>query len=164
MGSKKRRTKLGDLLALVAFGLITYALLAEKLGLVFLSSLWIFVVFVWVGFLMPTWCDYEVGGRGCMLKANGKLRGCHYHARLKRDAAFAVLRCRNPGQIFRLMWSTGAPLPGRRVGTGAPDPTVPGSGGRRSAPPSRRSSYDASMWFLTAVSAVAAVVALFLPK
>ena len=70
---------------------------------------------------------------------------------------------RNPGMLFRVMWVRhDVPSSSRRIGRSSAraaadsSPTEP-------AASTKRGAYDLSMWFLTAVSAIAAVVAL-LPK
>jgi len=150
-------------LFLLIAGAIGYALFAEKFGVIFVVCAWIFVFMIWMMFLMDTYCDYDLGDRGCSRQVYGKLRGCWQHARLKRDAVWAALGRHNPGTLFRLTWSNGAPEAGRRVGD--PDSsTARRDGGGEGRQPSQQGFYGLSMWGMTAVSAAATVVALFLPK
>jgi len=149
-------------------GVIGYALFREKFGTFFVVSAWIFVLMVWLMFFMDTYCDYDLGDRGCSREVYGKLRGCWQHARRKRDAVWAAFGRHNPGTLIRLTWSNRTPEPGRRIDERAGGPRV-----RRPEPdeverqPSKAAEqqglYGLSMWVFTAVSAVAAVVALFMP-
>ncbi|MDN5854758.1 MAG: hypothetical protein L0K86_18290 [Actinomycetia bacterium] len=151
------------LVGFAVFMLISYALLSERFGLIFLVPAWIFVVLMWVGFSMHTTCGYEtLQGSPCRRPARGKLQGCRAaHRQLKRDAMWASIGPWNPGLMLRVMWARQGATGGRRLRSRSPQP------GRRSEDPPasrRRGSYDMSMWFLTAISAVAAVIALFMPK
>jgi hypothetical protein len=145
---------------------IGYALLAEKFGVIFVVCAWIFVFMIWMMFLMDTYCDYDLGDRGCSRPVYGKLRGCWQHARLKRDAVWAALGRHNPGTLIRLTWSNRAPEPGRRVGDRAGSSRLPRAepgAAQPSEAAAQQGFYGLSMWAFTAVSAVAAVAALFWP-
>jgi hypothetical protein len=160
-----RRKKSNDLFALVIGGAIAYVIFAGRFGVIFVACAWIFAFMIWMMFFMNTYCDYDLGHRGCIRQVYGKLRGCHDHARLKRDAIWAALGRRNPGSIFRLTWSNRTADPGRRTPGGAPQPGPPRrDDDARPEVVARQGAYNASMWVFTAVSAVAAVAALFLPK
>lgn len=117
MGKKEHRGKLGDLIALVIIGGVGYLFLEPTYGKVFIVAAWIFMLSVWVLFFMPTYCDYDVGGRGCSREVYGKFRGCWQHKRLKRDAVWAAFGRRNPGMAVRLTWGDSLPRLGRRVGS-----------------------------------------------
>lgn len=97
-----RRRKSSDLLFLIIAGAIAYAFFAAKLGVIFVVCAWLVVFMIWVMFFMPTYCDYDLGHRGCSKEVYGKLRGCRFHARLKRDAVWAALGQHNPGTMIRL--------------------------------------------------------------
>lgn len=101
---------------------------------------------------MPTWCDYDVGGRGCTRPVYGKVRGCFQHARLKRDAVWAALGKRNPGMVVRLTWGNSRPQAGRLVGADAV----------MSERTAQQGAYNLSMWVFAAASAVTGVITLFL--
>lgn len=122
------------------------------------QATWILLAFAvlmfWISFLMPTYCDYITQrGSPCTRQVRGKLRGCRTHGRLKRDALFAALRLRNPGQLIRTLWSS----PGEVI-----VPARTGSDARpASAQPSKQGAYDGVMLAFTGVSAIAAVLALF---
>lgn len=165
----RRRGKLNDLLFLLITGVIGYALFHERFGTIFVVCAWIFVFMLWLMFFMDTYCDYDLGDRGCSRQVYGKLRGCWQHARLKRDAVWTAFGRTNPGALIRLTWSNRTPEPGRRVGerAGGPRGSRPDEGDGERQPSeaaAQQGFYGLSMWVLTAVSAVAAVVALFLPK
>ena len=165
-----RRRKSNDLMILLIIGVVGYAVSAPKLGVIFVVCAWIFVFMIWMMFLMNTYCDYDVGGRGCSRPVYGKIRGCWQHARLKRDAVWAAFGRHNPGTLTRLTWSNRTPEPGRRVGDRAGGPPAlqdklsGAAGPQPSEAAAQQGFYGLSMWVLTAVSAVAAVVTLFLPK
>ncbi|MEU4196813.1 hypothetical protein AB0E69_33260 [Kribbella sp. NPDC026611] len=113
------------------------------------------VLLFWVSFLMPTKCDYMTERRKpCDRGVRGKLRGCHDHARWKRDAMFASLGTSNPGRRFRVMWA-------------APDSsTRPQAVRSHPAPASesnaRRGMYDLVMLVATVGGTVVGVVTLLL--
>lgn len=162
-----RRRKRDDLATLAVAGVVSYVLLVPTLGVAFVVLLEVSALMLWVMFGIPTWCDYDVDGRGCTRPVYGKLNGCWQHARLKRDAMWAAIGRRNPGMAFRLTWMTDHARPSRRVG-GAPsqkqDKRVDRNGDPISDKAAKQGAYNVSMWVFTAISAVAAVAALFLPK
>jgi len=131
--------------------IVRHLYLSPFWGTVAVGAGWIFVVIIWVLVIMPTWCDYDVGGRSCTRQVYGKVRGCYQHSRLKRDAMWAAWGKRNPGMAVRLTWGNRYPEPGRLVGA-----TV------LSDKAAQQGAYNVSMWIFAAVSAVAAVLALFL--
>ncbi|MGH3886702.1 MAG: hypothetical protein ACRDSZ_09050 [Pseudonocardiaceae bacterium] len=131
---------------------VQYFLFPGTLATVFVVAAWIFVGMIWVLLFMPTYCDYDVGGRGCTREVYGKVRGCFQHRRLKRDAIWAAMGKRNPGLAFRLTWGNSRPQPGHRLG---PDPGM-------SDRAAQQGVYNASMWAFAAVSALAGVVTLLL--
>lgn len=152
----KKRSNQRDLATLTVAAGVSYIVFREYPGLWFLVPLWIAVVMIWILFRMHTWCDYDLGPRNCTLQANGKLGGCRFHKRLKRDAAWAAVGMRNPGLAFRITWMNSSQRSGHRVGGG------PGfdndDGASRSEQVARQGAYNATMWIFTAVSAVAAIV------
>lgn len=82
----QRPTKLHHAPWLLGIGLVGYFWLVPAYGL-FVYVLLAFCVFMlWFLFLMPTRCDFEVDGRGCRRRVNGKVNGCYDHGRDKRDA------------------------------------------------------------------------------
>lgn len=89
----------------------------------------------------------------CDRGVRGKARGCWTHGRWKRDAMFAAMGGRNPGQRFRMVWS--APAPSARSSRSRPV----GDAESREANASQ-GAYNLVMLIATLVSAVAAVVAL----
>lgn len=153
---KPARRKLVHLLWLLGLAGVGYVVrtlyFPTILGTAFVALTWIFVFIIWLLLLMPTWCDYDVGGRGCTRQVYGKVRGCWQHARLKRDAMWAAMKRRNPGMAFRLTWGDHRPQPGHQVGgdLGMSDSAA------------RQGAYNASMWLFAAASAAAAVITLFL--
>lgn len=116
MSKQERRGKLGDLIGLVIVGGAGYLFLEPTYGKIFVVAAWIFVFTVWLLAFMPTYCDYDIGPRGCSREVYGKFRGCWQHRRLKRDAVWAAFGRRNPGMAIRLTWGDRIPRPGRRVG------------------------------------------------
>ncbi|MGH3908022.1 MAG: hypothetical protein ACRDTE_28160 [Pseudonocardiaceae bacterium] len=154
--AKPARRKSVHLLWLLVLAGVGYAArtlyFPTTLGTVFVVLAWIFVFTIWLMFLMPTLCDYDVGDRGCIRQVYGKLRGCFQHARLKRDAMWAAMKLRNPGMAFRLTWGDRRPQPGHQIGGNL--------GMSESA--ARQGAYNASMWLFAAASAVAALITLFL--
>lgn len=163
---KRRHPNVSFLAGFAAFVLITYALLRDRFGLTFLIPAWTFVLLVWVGLFMSTSCGCEtLRGHPCTKRARGKLGSCGIgnHGQKKRDAMWASVGLRNPGMAFRYMWvRQDVSASGRRVGRSSARADA-GHSGPESTASAKRGAYDLSMWFLTAVSAVAAVVAL-LPK
>lgn len=153
--SRRKSVHFLYLLGLAGAGYVVRNLyLSPFWGTVAVVTGWIFVVVVWVLVLMPTYCDYDVGARGCTREVYGKFRGCWQHRRLKRDAVWAAFGRRNPGMAVRLTWGDDRPQSGRRVGTNT----------GMSDMAAQQGVYNASMWIFAAVSAVAAVIALFLSK
>ena len=163
--AKVSRSMLRHLCWLAVIEAIGYAVLVNHYGsgvrgigaFVLLGGV---VLLVWMLFVMPTLCDFEVRGRGCRRPVSGKAVGCHNHGRVKRDAMFAALRMRNPGIAFRVMWLDGA-QGGRVLGQGAP-----GSTGRSAGADHNRSQafFNLASLFVAVVGAVAGVLALFVPK
>lgn len=97
---------------------------------------------------MSTKCDTILrtnSTRLCTRNVRGKLRGCkQWHSVDKRDAVFAtLLRMRNPGLMFRMMWA-------------APQ-TVPGVSSLSDTVGGRKATYDVSMLLLTLIGAVTGV-------
>jgi len=163
--SRSRRKKSHDLTYLIIGGVAAYAVLVARLGAIFVVALWIVVLMIWVMFFMDTYCDYDLGTRGCSRRVYGKLRGCGQHDRLKRDAVWTVLRTRNPGTRFRLTWGK-RDEPGRRLGRAllATEPGITEHDNSRSAATGSQGVYGLTMWIFTAVSAGAAVLAVVLQK
>jgi hypothetical protein len=155
MGRRKRSTKTGDLTVLLAAGAVFYYAYHQALSWFTMALIMLTVLTGWVSFVMPTHCDYQTQrGKPCDRNVRGKLRGCHDHSRWKRDALFSAVRLRNPGLLFRVMWSA----PGTVAG-GLP---TPASGvGQAQTAPSKQSASDVAMLTLTVVSTVATVIALF---
>lgn len=149
MATRGRRTKAGDLIAMVAVGVVVYVVFGDRVpglawGLIAVSA-----VLVWITLFLPTYCDVETNRRqGCSRPAYGKLRACQTHAREKRDAVFRLFNLKNPGLFFRVMWSSVA------------HPSRLGDGERARAT-SQRAAYEVVMLFAALVSAGAAVLALF---
>lgn len=162
-----RRRKRDDLLTLIVVGGIGYVALQPRYGTFLVVMLGLVVLVAWVLFAMPTWCDYDVGGRGCTNPAYGKFNGCWRHSRLKRDAMWAAVGRRNPGMAFRLMWTNSNPQPGRRVGPRA-DAQMPPAVDRHGRPISegavRQGAYNVAMLTFTVLGALGTIIALFLPK
>jgi hypothetical protein len=156
MAKRKRRpSKLSDLGAFTCAGVFAYYGYPPEQNLL----VWIFAVpavfLFWLLFLIPTKCDYRtLRNKPCDRGVRGKVRGCWDHARWKRDAMFAAVGRRNPGERFRVMWS--AP--------GAPEPIVKQSqavrGNDGPAANATRGTYNLVMLIATVVSAIAAMVAL----
>ncbi|HEX4099490.1 MAG TPA: hypothetical protein VHY21_02955 [Pseudonocardiaceae bacterium] len=153
---KDSRRKSIHVMYLLGFGVLGYGvqhfLIPGKLTTVAVVAAWVFVVMIWVLLFMPTYCDYDVGGRGCTREVYGKVRGCFQHRRLKRDATWAAMGRRNPGLAFRLTWGDSRPQPGHQLGTN------PGMSNKAA----QQGVYNASMWAFAAVSAVVGVVTLVL--
>lgn len=155
-GVMARKTGLKALvrqLTVLAFaGFVAYALWGRHRPAYVSALVAIAALLFWLCFIKPSLCDYQTGkGRACTSPVNGKLRGCWRHRRLKRDAIFAALDMRNPGQVFRVMWSAphdASSLPQR----GSVSST---------ATPTRQAAYDVAILMLTLVSTIAAVAALF---
>jgi hypothetical protein len=162
----KRHPNINFLVSYAVFVLVTYALLRERFGLIFLVPAWIFLLLTWAGFFMSTACGCEtLRGHPCTKPARGKLGSCGTgsHGQKKRDAMWASAGLRNPGMLFRVMWvRQDAPSSTRMVGRSSARAAADSSAAEPAAS-TKRGAYDLSMWFLTAVSAIAAVVAL-LPK
>jgi hypothetical protein len=144
---------------------ICYVLLREKIGVVALVLIYVTLFGIWVLSLMPTRCDYitQRGGH-CTRSVRGKLNGCASRARLKRDALFGAIGRRNPGTRFRVLWGDGSSQVGWRITSATPPIPAPGrpnpaTGGAGSSP-----RYNRWMMGFTAISALAAVVTILLPK
>lgn len=79
---ERRRRKRDDVPYLAGIGLADYFVLefvlAPRYGVAIAILLWFVMLMVWVLFIMPTRCDFDVGGRGCRWPVYGKLNGCHY--------------------------------------------------------------------------------------
>src|SRR6266567_2971992 len=106
MTRRKRATKFGDLVGLVMLGAGYGILFAGSVSPITTGLLSVTVLLVWVTVLIPTHCDYRTQrGKPCDRAVRGKLRGCRDHGRWKRDAMFAMIKLRNPGLMFRVMWS-----------------------------------------------------------
>jgi hypothetical protein len=113
------------------------------------------VLLCWFSFLMPTRCDYQTkAGTPCLNRVRGKLRGCSIHSHLKRDAMFAALGLRNPGQRFRRMW-TAPGTPVRTVPNARPADRPSDNG-----PANKRGAYDGAILVATLVGAGPAFVSL----
>jgi hypothetical protein len=168
-GRRSRAQRLrGDLVVLATSCLVSYALFREQIGTVALVLIYCVIFGLWVLLLMPTHCDYITQrGDHCTRTVRGKLNGCASHGRLKRDALFGAVGRRNPGTGFRVLWGDGRSQLGWRISSAAPPPSPspgrpdPPGGGASGAPSAR---YNRWMMSFTAISAVAAVVALLLPK
>jgi hypothetical protein len=155
-----------DLIVLATIYAIGYMLFREKIGVVALVLIYVTLFGLWVLLLMPTQCDYITQrGEHCTRGVRGKLKGCASHGRLKRDALFGAIGRQNPGTRFRVLWGDGRSHIGWRITSAAPPPAptpgrpAPGAGGSESS-----GSYNRWMMGFTAISAVAAVVAILLPK
>lgn len=116
-------------------------------------------IMLWVLFVMPTKCDFEVSGRGCRRNVYGKAIGCHDHDQAKRDAMFAALKMRNPGMAFRVMWLDGA-RGGRPFGTASGGPVS----GYSHVPNRGQALFNLASLFVAIVGSVAGVLALFVGK
>lgn len=156
----RRRRKRDDLPWLIGIGVVGYYWLEPRYGTVVVILLGFVVLMLWVLFVMPTKCDYDVGGRGCVRGVCGKLNGCHDHGRLKRDAMFAAMRMRNPGLIFRVMWSSGSHS-GRALGATSP---IPASDAEKMSDEKRakQGAYNLVMLVVTAVGSIAGVLSLLI--
>src|SRR5882672_9787764 len=106
MARRGRATKLGDLLPMTLLGGVIYYAYRLRLSSLSWAVVAVAVIMIWVCLFMPTRCDYQtLRDTPCTRWVRGKLRGCRTHSRLKRDAVFAAIRLRNPGLLFRVMWS-----------------------------------------------------------
>lgn len=157
MARRGRATKFGDLLPMTLLGGAIYYGYGPRLSSLSWVLLAVAVLMVWVCFFMPTHCDYQtLRSTPCTRWVRGKLRGCRSHGRLKRDAVFAVIKLRNPGLLFRVMWSAPTtPAAPRAM------PTVAATSPSSPVPPSKQAANEVAMLVFTVVSAVAAVLALF---
>lgn len=146
-----RRTKTADLAGMSAGGLLTYGIFHQLLP----NYSWVLIGFsvltIWICFFMNKYCDVVPQGKKkpCGINVYGKLRGCRYHGREKRDALFALMNMRNPGVLFRLAWN--AP-PFTTVQ--APD----GFGPRVS----RRNAYDVCMLRFTILGSLGSVISIII--
>jgi hypothetical protein len=148
MANDEKPTKINDLVVMLVLGFLIFALFGNRLPTPVWVLLGIAVFGLWWLFLMPTKCDTVLRTdrtRLCIRNVRGKLRGCEqWHSRDKRDAVFAaLLRMRNPGMMFRMMW--------------APPQIVPGGGNVSNMASSRKATYDATMLLLTVIGTVAGV-------
>ncbi len=149
MARRGRRTKAGDMVVMVVVGVLLYVGVGGRASSLAWGLIAISAFLVWMTLFMPTYCDVETTrGRGCRRRAYGKLRACRTHEREKRDAVFALFSFRNPGLLFRVMWSSGA-AGSPRLGNGA-----------QTGATSQRAAYEVTMLFAAVVSAGAAVLAL----
>jgi hypothetical protein len=117
---RKRAGLAQHLVVLALVALAAYYVAVPRYGVAPVALLGLGAALFWMLFLMPTRCDFEVRARGCRRRVNGKARGCHDHARDKRDAIFAAFRMRNPGLAFRIMWRDQSAV-GRAYGDSAAD-------------------------------------------
>ena len=144
--AKRKPTKFGELTFMIVFGALAYAVVNDALQPIFWVLLGLAVLGLWWFFAMPTKCDVLTNrGKQCQNDVRGKLGGCRWHAREKRDAIFAMFNMRNPGQMFRLAWSANAPVATTHPTTG------------ESLTVSRRTAYEAIMLICTIASTVAGV-------
>lgn len=158
MARRNRATKFGDLVPMTLLGGAVYYGYGPQFSSLFWAFLAVTVLMIWICFFMPTRCDYQtLRDTPCTRWVRGKLRGCRTHGRLKRDAVFAAIRLRNPGLLFRVMWSA----PNTPAAPRAATQTATNTASSSSAPPSKQTANDVAMLGFTMVSAVAAVLALF---
>lgn len=157
MARRKRKTKSADLVVLVGGYVVFCCVYSASFSGVSVVLIGISAALLWLCFLMPTYCDYRtLQNTPCTRGVRGKLRGCHTHGRLKRDAMFAALRLRNPGLLFRIMWSApsqAASVPPKVASSSSPTTA--------SGHPTKQSANDIAMLYLTVISTIATVVALF---
>jgi hypothetical protein len=159
MAKRGRRGSLVDHIVVLLFGaLLAYVGAVPRYGVLPVALLGIAVIAFWVLFLMPTRCDFEVKGRGCRRRVNGKARGCHDHTRDKRDAIFAAFRMRNPGIAFRMLWRDSSATEGHALGGAAPpSPSgVPDSSANLS-----QARFNTVSLIIAAIGSIAGVLALF---
>lgn len=148
MTSKEKPSKINDLVMMSVGGFLTIVFFGNRLPIPIWVLLGIAVFGLWWLFLMPTRCDTILRTnrtRLCTRKVRGKLRGCdQWHSVDKRDAVFAtLLRMRNPGLMFRMMW--------------APPQIVPGGTSVSKMAGSQKTTYDVIMLLLTLISTAAGV-------
>jgi hypothetical protein len=157
MARGKRDSKPGDLIVLVGAYAVFWYVCSATLSEFSVILVGLTTALLWTCFLMPTYCDYRtLQNTPCTRRVRGKLRGCRTHSRSKRDALFAALRMRNPGLVFRVMWSAPgqtASIPAKIIGASGSGTTSPR--------PTKQSANDVIMLYLTLISTVATVVALF---
>jgi hypothetical protein len=154
MARQKRSKKSNDLLVMTAVGLVVWLMFADRLSTLVSVLVCATVLLVWVCVAMPTACDFRTrSGTPCLRRVRGKLCGCHDHGRSKRDALFALMKIRNPGMIFRVMWSVSAVVP-VASGRAAMTSVAPELG------MSRRDAGNVLVLLLTVTSALATTVAL----
>jgi hypothetical protein len=108
-----------------------------------------FSLVLWISFFKRTICDVETKARndGCGNAVRGRLRGCRLHRREKRDALWALLGLRNPGQRYRVMWAR----PSSTYGHATPSPEV-------GEPRVSRPLYDGSMLVATIFGSLGTLV------
>jgi hypothetical protein len=154
--ARGRRRKSVHLLYLLGFAgigyLVRYLYLSPVWGTIAVALAWMFMVIIWVLFVMPTNCAYDVGDHGCTRQVWGKVGGCFQHGQLKRDAVWAAMGKRNPGMAVRLTWGHSRAQLGRQLGTNA----------GTSATADQQGAYNVTMLVIAAVSAGAAVISVFL--
>lgn len=156
----RRRHKRDDLLVLVPATVLGYFLVTPTYGRFVYCLMVIAVVLLWISFVMPTLCGYDLGHRGCIREVYGKLNGCGQHGALKRDAMFAALRMRNPGQLVRIRWQDGSAPKGRTVGAAAAGSAT--TSAQRAN--TRRGRYDIAMLAFTVIGSLGTVLTIFLQK
>lgn len=158
MTKRTKKSKFGELMTLICAYVALWYIYSATLSTFLLIFIGLTTLLFWFCFLMPTYCDYRtLQNTPCTRSVRGKLGGCHSHGRLKRDALFATFHLRNPGMIFRVMWSAPGqptPTPTKVVGSTSPGATT--------ARPSKQSAYDLLMLYLTVISTAATVIALFI--
>jgi hypothetical protein len=150
MARRTKRSKFGDLLALIFLFLLAYLFYGPVLAAATWILLAIAVLLLWISFVMPTYCDFRtLRGTACTRGVDGKLRGCNDHRRGKRDAVWrAVFGVRNPGEFFRVMWHSPGESPTREA-PGAAQPA---------GQPTAQGARDATIFFCTVVSTFAGVI------
>jgi hypothetical protein len=157
---RKSRSKVRHLICISVIEIIGYAALTARYGTgVYGIGLFVLLsvvgITLWLLFLIPTKCDFEVRGRGCRRNVYGKAIGCQDHGQAKRDAMFAALKMRNPGMAFRVTWLDGA-HGGRPLGHSTPADVdtsrVPNRG---------QALFNLASIFVATVGSVAGVLALF---
>lgn len=154
------RRKLDDLPWLLGVGLVGYIFVQPRYGSAAVALLGFVIFMVWVLFLMPTRCHWDLGTHGCTRTARGKINGCKSHNQRKHDAVCAALGLRNPGTLFRVTWA-GGDHHGWKVGRAAcPSKALPDDSGT-SPGNKRQGRYGVIMLVVTAIGSVAGVLALF---
>lgn len=156
-GVDRRWKKRDHIPWLAGICILAYIIIHPRYGLWLVILLDVVFIVIWILFLMPTKCDFEVDGRGCRRDVYGKVNGCNYHGRDKRDTIYGLLGVMNPGVLFRLTWLDGAQA-GRRIGTNRrPPPSNPADDARNRS----QAIFNALSLFVAAVGSLASVLALF---